>query len=433
MAGVEQDVRAATINGMTRDELLDTITAHYLKDNEEFNGLRVASTGLTDTELKAVLRQLVAEELGSLHLGPHPNPYIKAFPAHPPGAQLAALDQLDDLAHLVVYPERRHLEQVVDPDAYAGRPYTLRMALGDPQLAPVFFDLSVLERYRNDPRYHYWTDDLSGLISVTDEHYETGTMSESDQVLLQSFGYGYDDAFHRAVCVFLRYLSPLTPAHQQIWKAGELGEGYKLHPAYFDAVRGEFPEAESIFNAFLEELSQLQRMSEAAGLPPLVRETFQDGKPSNFTFLIRPTLKELQDFHATLDKLMSENLNKRFFAEFEVELTTETERSDGKLVVTSRGTIAVLEEWLWQLQFAERDAIDETIKTFREVRKLRQRPAHAADDNAFDLTYYEQQRELVIRAYRAVRTLRGALATHPALKDYDGVPDWLRKGKIYTC
>jgi hypothetical protein len=274
-----------------------------LKDNEEFNGFAVVSLGLDVEQLRTMLRQLITDQLASIHLGPHPNPYIKALPAYPPEVQIAALGELGHLNGVIAYPERRHLEGVVELHDFAGRPYTLRMALGDAQLDPVFFDLSVLERYRNDPRYYYSTNDISGRIGVTDEHYETGTMSESDQVLLESFGYGFDESLHRAVCVFLRYLARLTPEHQQIWTASELGEGYKLHPAYYtSAIRGDFYEGESIFNAFREELTQLQRMSEAAGLQPLVRETLGDRRPANLTFLIRPTLKELQDFHATLDK-----------------------------------------------------------------------------------------------------------------------------------
>ncbi|MBV9310172.1 MAG: hypothetical protein JOZ73_05040 [Solirubrobacterales bacterium] len=127
---------------------------------------------------------------------------------------------------------------------------------------------------------------------------------------------------------------------------------------------------------------------------------------------------------------MSENLNKRFFVELGIALETETERGDGKIVVAPRGTIALLEEWLSQMDF-DAEAIESVIKVFREVRRLRQRPAHAADDNVFDLRYYDEQRDLVVRAYRAVRTLRETLATHPALKDYD-LPSWLLEGKIYA-
>lgn len=98
----------------------------------------------------------------------------------------------------------------------------------------------------------------------------------------------------------------------------------------------------------------------------------------------------------------------------------------------TKGTITLLEEWLAQFQTDDRSDIEEVIATFREVRKLRQRVAHAADDNRFDLALYEQQRALVLRAYKAIRMLRLILANHPALDDYEGVPDWLYEGQIYT-
>jgi hypothetical protein len=99
---------------MTSNELLDAITRQYLKDNEEFNGFAVVSLGLAVEELRTMLRQLITDELASIHLGPHPNPYIKAFPAYPPEVQIAALGQLGDLNGVIAYPERRHLEGVVE-------------------------------------------------------------------------------------------------------------------------------------------------------------------------------------------------------------------------------------------------------------------------------------------------------------------------------
>ncbi len=63
-----------------------------------------------------------------------------------------------------VYPERTYLERVVDRDQYQGRPYTLGLALGDAELFHRAFDLSVLERYRNDPRYLYQAADVRLLF-----------------------------------------------------------------------------------------------------------------------------------------------------------------------------------------------------------------------------------------------------------------------------
>jgi hypothetical protein len=369
----------------------------------------------------------------SLPIGmPHPTPYIKAFRAAPAEVQLAGLAEISDITHLTAYPEAKHLATVVSHDDYADRPFTLRMALGEGQLEAAFFDLSVLESYRNDPRYYYRTNDTSGSISVSDEYYESEHMREADQVLLETFGYGFDRDMRRVVCAFHIYLSRLSPEHQQIWAARQLKGDYKLHPAYFtSAIIGDFPDNVMIFDAFLEELAQLRAMCEEAGLPPLVRSDYKGSRPANFTFLIRPTLKELQDFHATLDKLMSDNLNKKFFASFGIEIERETERPDGKIEVSQKGTIQLLKEWLDKFETDERADLDEAVDTFRDVRRLRQRPAHAVDDNRFDLKYYDEQRQLTVRAYQAVRLLRLVLANHPALADYDRVPDWLYQGRIY--
>jgi hypothetical protein len=423
-----------TAYSITKDQLLAAITTKYLS-SEEFNGLPLRAVDLPRNELNSLLRDLVETEAISLNFATyHPNPHIKAFPPDPVPDQMEKLEALDDLTHLTAYPEPAHLEQVVNPDDYAGRPFTLALALGCGELVPKLFELSVLEFYRNDPRYFYETDDTSGRISVSNEFYESEHLQESDRVFLETFGFGYNEDFQRAVCAFLRYLGRLTPEHQQIWAAKELGEGYFMHPAYHaSALLGEFPDKVSIFQAFTEELDQLQKMSQGASLPPLVRRSFAEAeKPANFGFLIRPTLKELQDFHGTLDKMMSENLNQTFFKALGIPLERNVPRSDGKIEVQRKGTITLLQEWMDRFRTDDRAGIVRMIETFKEVRRLRQRPAHAADDNRFDLAYYQQQRELVQRAYVAVRMLRLVLTNHPALANYDGVPNWLYRGEIYS-
>jgi hypothetical protein len=415
--------------------LLAAVTSHYL-GGRDFNGFPLRNLGLRRDELLALLTPLVEAELISLNFGVyHPNPHIKAFPPEPVANQLQRLAE-DDLHHATTYPESAHLEGVVDRDAYAGRPFTLRLALGAPELLPAcFFELSVLESYRNDPRYVYDTEDTSGRIVVSDDYYESEAMREADQILLESFGFAYDEDLSRVVCVCPVYLARLTPEHQQLWAARELEGEFRVHPAYFDSsIRGEFPEKVSIFDAFLEELSQLRAMSERIGLPPVVRRDFADARPHGFGFLIRPTLKELQDFHILLDKMMSDNLNADFFKAAGLAMESEHPRHDGRIEVRRRGTVALLEEWSGpgRIRFHDREPRDEMLAAFREVRRLRQRPAHAADDNRFDQEFFTEQRQLMIRAYDAVRTLRQILAMHPGLKDYDEVPDWLYKGEIYT-
>src|SRR5205823_6838085 len=122
---------------------------------------------------------------------------------------------------------------------------------------------------------------------------------------------------NRAVAAFLRYLSRLTPEHQQIWKAKELTGNYTLHPDYFNyTVVGDWGKKFPIFVAFCAEMHLINAMTRAMGRTPLFRQTFGlcgEQKPPRFTFLVRPTLDEFNDFVLLLDKILSDNLSKDFF------------------------------------------------------------------------------------------------------------------------
>src|ERR1700728_3948535 len=144
---------------MSRELILSLATRHYLA-TEEFNGLP-GDEPLREmgTHHLPIIEELIREGLVSLNFGNHhPNPHIKAFRARPADEQIATL-QVRGLDAACIYPERTHLEQVVDRTRYQGRPYTLALALGAPELSHRAFELSVLERYRNDPRYLYRNDD----------------------------------------------------------------------------------------------------------------------------------------------------------------------------------------------------------------------------------------------------------------------------------
>ena len=108
-----------------------------------------------------------------------------------------------------------------------------------------------------------------------------------------------------------------------------------------------------------------------------------------------------------LDKVMSDNLQKSFFADAGIPLERDTERADGKVRVDQKGSIQLLDEWLrTRFQGADDARILECVAAFREVRQLRQKPSHAVDEDVFDSNYYARQRELVIRAYRAMKIVR---------------------------
>lgn len=419
---------------LTPDLLVNTIVEFYL-NSRDFNGIPVASLQRTlacsHEELKESLVPLIAGGVVAAVFGNvHPNPHIRALYDQPPERQLELLRNTKALTYCL-YPTSATLSGRVDDAKYAGQPFTLMLARGEPQLRTLAFDPAVLEVYRNDPRYHYDTNDISGTISVTSEHYESPEMEERDKVLLQDFGFAYNEALERAVAVYIRYLADLSPEHQQIWHARLLGEDYKLHPDYYRAtILGEWPERISLFDAFTEELRTINAMTNAMGLPPLFREEFAE-RPRGFAFLVRPTTKEFQDFVQLLDKMLSENLNRDFFRD-QVPIETETERADGKVVVTQRGTIALLDDWFaTRFRAPDRTPLVEAFDMIRRVRQLRQRPAHSIDDIVFDKRLFGEQRQLMVDAYAAIRILRLCLANHPRAKSVT-VSEELFRGKIWT-
>lgn len=425
---------------ISRDAVLKAVTRFYL-ESRDFNGIPIgtlaAQFDAKGRKLHGVLRRLIEEEeIGLLYSDIHLNPHIIRTGFEPKEKQIARLDA-DNLEHTCVYPRPKYLEQVVDRSQYDGEPYTLCLALGEAQLAYRSFDLSVLEIYRNDPRYLYESSDVNGFISVKDEYFESSHMAESDQILLESFGFSYDSDLNRAVAVYVRYLADLSPEHQQIWKAKEITGDYRLHPDYYrNTIIGDWGERVPIFDAFLKEMYLINQMAEAMGRPRFFRKDFGeygDSKPQKFGFLVRPTLEEFNSFVLLLDKMLSDNIDKRFFQK-EVPEEIETKRADGKVVVQNKGTLQMLDEWMRKyFRTSDWEPWNESIAALREVRKLRQKPAHSMDENSFDQQYFKKQRELIVKSYSAVRTLRMLLENHTAVRAADiDVPDWLRNGEIWT-
>jgi len=285
-----------SLNTDNKQLILDKITRFYLSSGD-FNGITVwglaTDLGLGWEDLVRDLGKLIAEEKACVvYTDTDVNPHILRIGYEPEDAQIAKLETAD--VHACAYPLPKHLEEVVDRSKYEENPYVLRLALGSPQLAYKAFDLSILEFYRNDPRYDYLNDDVRGHIYISSEAFESETLAESDRVFLATFGFCYDEDMNRAVAVYVRYLADLSPEHQQIWKAKELEGDYKLHPDYYrNTIIGDWGEGISVFDAFIEELQIINKMAQAMERPPLFRDDFAENRPREFGFLVRPTLPVL--------------------------------------------------------------------------------------------------------------------------------------------
>jgi hypothetical protein len=425
-----------------KQEILSRATTYYLESGD-FNGLPVRDIlddkRANEAQVFRAINALVRDGTGCLLFGDrHPNVHIRAFAEEAADVQIAKLrrwrgsekdatpyDVMEIGGHQIafiednlcpcLYPTAAYLERVVDRTQYAGRPFTLRLAMGEPSLNFETFDLSVLEAYRNDPRFYYHNNEVSGSIYFTSED---ESVPDADRVLLDHFGIAFDPDFNRAIAVLLTDLKNLSPEHQQVWNSKKVAGDYRLHPDFGSATYlGEWPEGISLFDAFTSLIGFINEESALMGKPPLfLNELSDEKKPREFGFLIRPTAKEFNDFVLLLDKSLSDNINKKFFQR-EVVYEREETRKDGKVAVTQKGTIALLEEWLRsRYRAADWKPIEEMLATFREVRKRRQEPAHALNQNAFDQKYLREQRDLITRAVDALDTLSRVLGDHPSVR-----------------
>lgn len=248
-------------------ECLRRATLYYLREGGDFNGLpleRLADAVSANwSDMQAALLLLVRLGDTNVHWERIDlNPHINRRGFAPAEDQIAYLKALAHAPyHTCLYPSADVLARHLSAHTYADRPYSRELAQGAAQFEFHSFDLQVLEAYRNDPRYYYQCSDVGGSICITTEHSQgSKQVQESDQVLLETFGFSYDDEKNRSVAVFLRYLTRLSPHHQQIWRARQLPARQRLHPDYYrSTILGEWPEYLPLFEALCMKSGSLIR------------------------------------------------------------------------------------------------------------------------------------------------------------------------------
>lgn len=384
------------------DRLLAAVTQKYLTSGD-FNGLPlydsqcVADTGEIRSLISAGLIDLVRGDF-------HPNPHIKALPAEDIPTQLAKIDQFG--LEGCLYPARGHLKTVVRRSSYPGKPFAYAMAMGMAQLEFWAFDIRAMEWYRNDPRFNVDINDISFAITIKDEFAATMASDDRDNISIARAGFCYDPSGHRSLAVFARDLAQKPSHHQVQWQQFVLDGSFRLQEDFFvSSVLGDWPRGISVFDAFLEERKTVSAHLAKQGKGKIFRSEYgSDDRPDRFGFILRPTARELADFHQTLDKILSDDIAPQFF-EGLVETHEVVTTSDGKTKKLRHGTIKMLGEWLRQ-EYGDDPRARSFFKMIKEARERRQRPAHIIAPDNFDHVYVTQQREIMREAYGSMRGFR---------------------------
>lgn len=230
---------------------------HFYNNSYDFNGMPYWELEkLPISNLDSYLLQLIKENVVSANFTT--NPHIKQFDFSV-DKQLEYIEK-NGFNQVCFYPTEALLNKALKTDKFDNRPFTKMLVYGKPQLIPMFFKIEILNSYAIDPRYNLkHSNDYSGMICCESET----CLEEQDQILLKTFGIGYEEERERVVVVYLRYLSDLTSEHQQRWFTYmEKGKCQVVYEYYQNSILGEWVEYSSIYEAFLEELYHINNMTE---------------------------------------------------------------------------------------------------------------------------------------------------------------------------
>ncbi len=417
---------------LTIESLTEEVVEFYWS-SADFNGLPVYRIEAESSDLVPIVIAAVrARHIDVVRGDRHPNPHIKALPVDPIEDQIAKIEQ-HGLGHSCLYPTKEALQIRSVPDKYNGKPFDVDLAQGEEQLTFRHFSLTTLEWYRNDPRFYYNMDGVRGQIYVKDDSWDSNSEG-IDSLSLPRFGVSFDDELHPAVAVSNWDLHKLSAQQQVWWKQHELPGKFYLHPDFAANVAGHWSEGLSLYDAVLQERRMINELSVILGRPPFFRTDFTDSnRPRELSFLIRPTRREFDGFVHMVDKLLSDDINVKFFRD-EVTIAERATKDDGTVVKIPRGTLAIFSDWI-ERNFSPspktKEEVDQALKVLKDVRKLRQRPAHSVSVDEFDLDYIKEQRELMKRIFQAVRIIRLMLSSMPGAASFEE-PDWYQNAKIWT-
>ncbi|MFN0194424.1 MAG: hypothetical protein ACKVP5_21045 [Aestuariivirga sp.] len=399
---------------------------------EEFNGISakaLVSANSDESTVRRVLKVLVREgQCNCTFASVHINPAIKRQTDLNVDDQVNLL-RSEELSHMSVYPSRAIMEVALEPIEFVDRPFTRELALATAQLEFVGFELAVIDRYTQDPNYKVEFNDYMGHLGVCDAAYLSGEFPSKDKIGLQKFGLGFGENKHPCIVVFYRYLADLTAEHQQYWKSYKIDGLVNITEQYYQSsFEGKFWENRSARYGLTQEIMLINTMTEAIWGNRLFRtHEFPTGAAS-ITAFSRPTRENLNNFIHTLDKMLSENIQKTFFRMFP---GLEGQSGKDRTSKQNKGTITLLRDWLQsEGRWESVKAVDEVIiKPIREIRNLRQKPAHILEANDYSVEYYKDRKRLLWGAFNSLSNIRAFLSRHPKASHVE-VPEWLDSGRV---
>ncbi|GAB4062482.1 ATPase AAA [Angustibacter speluncae] len=408
--------------GPKHHAILSQVIDFYLNRSRDFNGLPFDGAP-TDPKaelladlVRAGLLQVVSD---TDWMNPHIRPWQSRRDAE------SQVQSLTAGTRVCLYPTPEALTDTEPNRPPSDEPYTTRMAKGGGTLELAYFQVDVLENYRNDPRYDFVFHDFGARCGVSNETYEDENEPRHDKTSISHIGFAYDvsttdpdssQPITRTVCAFLCDLRGLSARHQQRWRTYEIttSDSLRPHPVWWGQQMGRWPDGLGPFARFFYELRTWNELHSRIGREPLLNTI---DRPREFGWVLRPSRAEYDHFVHLLDKLLSENIRHKALNELGVD---EFDTNGHKI-----GTLKRL-ELLLVSQGVDADQASRALQPFRTVRRDRQGPAHRLTENVTDKDFVRRQALLLLDVNRSLATLRDYWASHPANREWSA-PDYAER------
>lgn len=275
----------------------------------------------------------------------------------------------------VLYPTRKALESL--PLDYT-KPYSVLMQRGEKQFKIIYFSIEILERYANNPKFVIMDNGYRGNIYPKDEYVDDNNIEDE---YIKDYGMAYIDGKHieRAIGVFVCDLAKLSSQKQMLWKGFELHNQSKckINSGFIEnLINGQWVTKAWIFHALIDEMKVINEQCEHMMIPRLFNRTFgthYSEMPEGFRNIFLPTLKNYYDFVLVLEKIVVHNISYKTFQKSAQYISSVTRHDEsGK----EKGSLTIFEEWLYKNIRTQENLTDIIIKPLRNIRKIRQKPAH---------------------------------------------------------
>lgn len=405
-----------------QEDILKQVTDYYLQ-SQDFNGLPIYK--IDNLNIDNVLALIDEEKIDVLSEKFVINPHIKALKLSVPKEEQKREVKRKG-AHVVLYPTEKYLKSLNLNDE---KPFSKMLIEGKSQLNIIYFDIEILEMYFQNPKYYIYATDYRGSIYVSDDHYDEDNESE----YIKDFGLGYRKGSgreDRCVGVFLGDLGKLSLNAQLQWKIKMLKDqgNYLINPNFYkNLILGEWVDQVSIYDALLEEMIIINNMCDNMKIPHLFREIFKphsSERPDDYRIIFLPTLKNYYSFVAVLEKIVVHNLNHKAFLEAGLYVRTVGRKDEQD---NDKGSLVMLLEWLNKNIVTPENLEKIIVNPLKELRKIRQIPAHELISNEYNKQVYKWQNEIIKNIYGAVSAIRIFFSSHPANKNVK-IPDYLADG-----